>query len=244
MLMESNQFFAVGLGPKINFQACLWILVRPQKPHHIAVCWLSIQRFILLLIFCLETTKASSGPKKWRTLPSVVSLSAITLPRTPECSETQTAKQNTGRKCHSTPIGTVAPVDGFFVLAAWRSHTAAWLSEQILTNFSGLPFIWISCAQAKIAHISDYKTVAHIPKDMLSLLTEHCPKIPALVPLRVPDPSVYQKSPVTTGKVPGPLVHFSLVSIVILYFGSRLNTELITSTPRIKHGIRLLKPHQ
>ena len=41
-----------GLGPEINSRACLWVLPRPR---YLAKCCLSIQIFIFLLIFCLET---------------------------------------------------------------------------------------------------------------------------------------------------------------------------------------------
>jgi len=43
------------------------------------------------------------------------------------------------------------------------------------------------------------------------------------------DPSVNVTSPLTTEGAPVPLVQSSLVSIVTLYFGSKLNAGLITS---------------
>jgi hypothetical protein len=49
------------------------------------------------------------------------------------------------------------------------------------------------------------------------------------------DPSVNQMSPLTTG-VPVPLVRSSLVNIVTLYLGSKLNAGLITSTPTLNMG--------
>jgi len=51
---NSSLVLAVGLGPEINFRACLWVLIRPR---HIAICWLSIQLFIFFVSFCLETLK-------------------------------------------------------------------------------------------------------------------------------------------------------------------------------------------
>jgi hypothetical protein len=59
LLKDSSVVFAVGLGPEISFQACLWVLIRP---NHINICWFSLQNFICLLIFCLGTPKAGSGP--------------------------------------------------------------------------------------------------------------------------------------------------------------------------------------
>jgi hypothetical protein len=44
LLKDSNLVFEVGLGPEINFRACLWVL---PGPRHIPKCWLSTQ----LLIF-------------------------------------------------------------------------------------------------------------------------------------------------------------------------------------------------
>ena len=50
------------------------------------------------------------------------------------------------------------------------------------------------------------------------------------------DPSVNQMRPLTPGGAPVPLVQSSLVNIVTLYLGSRLNAGLITSTPMLKMG--------
>jgi hypothetical protein len=46
------------LGPEINSRPCLCVL---QGPRHTIKCWLSIQRFIFLLMFYLETPQKSSG---------------------------------------------------------------------------------------------------------------------------------------------------------------------------------------
>ena len=72
--------------PEINSRACLWVLLRPR---HLANWWLTIQRFIFLLMFCLETPEDGSGPATFRTEPSLGSLSAISFPRTPACPGTQ-----------------------------------------------------------------------------------------------------------------------------------------------------------
>ena len=61
------------------------------------------------------------------------------------------------------------------ILMVWRVLKAAWLSEQILMCFSGLPWNWISWAHAKLAYISAWKTVAYIPREKLSLLPTDCP---------------------------------------------------------------------
>jgi hypothetical protein len=80
LLKDRNLALAPGQGPEINSQACLWVSPRPR--HHIQ-CWLTNHRLILLRVSCLETPKASSSPTNFRTEPSLVSLLAISLTRTP-----------------------------------------------------------------------------------------------------------------------------------------------------------------
>ena len=50
-------------GPEVTSRACLWVSPRPRQHTH---CWLNDQRLILLLISCLETVKAGSGPTNFR----------------------------------------------------------------------------------------------------------------------------------------------------------------------------------
>ena len=59
LLEDRSLVSAVGLGSKINSWACLLVLLRPC---HLVKCWLSIQCFIFLLVFCLEIPKDISGP--------------------------------------------------------------------------------------------------------------------------------------------------------------------------------------
>jgi hypothetical protein len=49
-------------------------------------------------------------------------------------------------------------------------------------------------------------------------------------------PSVYQTTLLTAVGVPGPLVHSSVVNIVTLYLGSKLNAGHITSTRILNTG--------
>jgi hypothetical protein len=86
LLKDNNRALVAMSGPEINSQASVCIL---QGLCHNTRCWFSIQRFIFLLIFCLETLKKGSGPTKLWTESSLASLSAISFPRTPTCSETQ-----------------------------------------------------------------------------------------------------------------------------------------------------------
>jgi hypothetical protein len=52
LVQGNNRALAARLGPEISFRVCLCVL---QGPRHITKRWLSIQLFILLLMFCLET---------------------------------------------------------------------------------------------------------------------------------------------------------------------------------------------
>jgi hypothetical protein len=70
LLKDRSLILVVGLGPGVSFQACLWVLIRP---HHITICWLSIQHIIFLLIFYLEIPKAVSYLTNFWTAPSLVS---------------------------------------------------------------------------------------------------------------------------------------------------------------------------
>jgi hypothetical protein len=121
VLKENNQAPVARLGPEINSQACLCVL---QGPRHNARCCFSIQRFIFLLIFCLETPKKGSGPTNRSAEPLLASLSAISFPLTPACPRTQyspTTRQveisfNTCWHCHTK---------GDVVLAACSALKAA-----------------------------------------------------------------------------------------------------------------------
>jgi hypothetical protein len=79
LLKDNNWVLVARSGSEINSRACLCVL---QGPSHNARCWFSIQHFIFLLIFCLETPKKGSGPTNCWIEPSLVSLLAISFPRT------------------------------------------------------------------------------------------------------------------------------------------------------------------
>jgi hypothetical protein len=59
LLKDSSRAPIARSGPEISFRACLCVL---QGPRYNARCYFSIQNFIFLLIFCLETLKKGSGP--------------------------------------------------------------------------------------------------------------------------------------------------------------------------------------
>jgi hypothetical protein len=86
LLKDNNQALVARSGPEINSQACLYVL---QGPCHNTRCWLSIQHFIFLLLFCLETSKKGSGPTNHWTEASLVSLSPISFPCNLVCPGTQ-----------------------------------------------------------------------------------------------------------------------------------------------------------
>ena len=89
------------------------------------------------------------------------------------------------------------------------------------------PGFWLR-ERRLILHIPQPGRLVCLPRDIVSLLFTDSPKAP--VPFPVQDPSVNQTSPLTTGGVPGLLVH-SLVHIVTLYLGSSLKAGFIMSTP-------------
>jgi hypothetical protein len=62
LLKDRNLALAPRQGLEINSGAGFWVIPRPR---HLAKCWLSIQRCIFLLMFCLETPKAGSDPTKF-----------------------------------------------------------------------------------------------------------------------------------------------------------------------------------
>jgi hypothetical protein len=93
LVKDNNQAPVARSGPEINSPFCLFVL---QGPCHSAKCCFSIQCFICLLIFCLETPKKGLGPTNRWTEPSLSSLSAITFPLTPACPGTQYSPQRVG----------------------------------------------------------------------------------------------------------------------------------------------------
>jgi len=54
LLKDNNQALVARLGPEINSRTCLCVLHGPRRNTK---CWFSIQRFIFLLMFCLDTTR-------------------------------------------------------------------------------------------------------------------------------------------------------------------------------------------
>jgi len=137
LLKDNNRALAARPGLEINSWACLCVL---QGPRHNIRCCFSIQHFIFLFVFCLETPKKGSGPTKHWTEPSLASLLAISFPLTlayPGTQYSPTARQveisvNAFWHCHTRDV----------VLAAWSAFKAAWLSQQTLTYSSGRS--WVS----------------------------------------------------------------------------------------------------
>jgi hypothetical protein len=82
LLKDKSLVFALGLGPKISSQACLWVLPRS---HHLVQCWLCNQHLIFLLILCLAIPKGGSAPTDFWTEPSLVSLSVVLFLSTSAC---------------------------------------------------------------------------------------------------------------------------------------------------------------
>ena len=140
LLKDSNRVFVTRLGNKTNSRACLCVL---QGPHHNTRCRLSIQGFTFLLMFCLEVPAEGSGSTNFCTEPSLASLSTISYLRNSACPGTQYSPTvcrveitfNNFWRCRT---------NGDVALAAWSAFRDAWISEQILTNFSGLSWVSVS----------------------------------------------------------------------------------------------------
>jgi len=86
LLKGWNLALAPKQGPEITSRACLWVSPKPR--HHIQ-CWLTNQHLLLLLMPCLETPNAGSGPTNFRAQPCLASSSAISFPPTPARPGTQ-----------------------------------------------------------------------------------------------------------------------------------------------------------
>jgi hypothetical protein len=86
LLKDNNRALVARLGPEINSRSYLCVL---KGPRHNTQCWFSIQCFIFLLMFCLQTPKKASVSVNLWTEPSLASSSVISLPRTPACPGTQ-----------------------------------------------------------------------------------------------------------------------------------------------------------
>ena len=171
LLKDSNQAPVARSGPEISSRAYLRVI---QGPCHNARWWFFIQRFIFFLIFCLETPRKGSGPINHWPEPLPVSLSTISFPLTPVWPGTQYSLT----ACRAEISFNVCRhwcTRGDVILAAWSAFRAAWLSEQILTYFSGRSWASVSWAQANIAYTSAWQTVACLPRWMLSLLFTDCP---------------------------------------------------------------------
>jgi hypothetical protein len=111
LLKDSNRAPVARLGSEINSWACLWVL---QGPRHNARCCFSIQCFISLSIFCLETPKKGSGPTNRWTEPLLASLSAISFLSLWHAQGPIIAPQCVRWRYHSTPAGTVIPKETLF----------------------------------------------------------------------------------------------------------------------------------
>jgi hypothetical protein len=166
------------LGPEINSRAYLCV---PQGPRHSARCCFPIQLLTFLLMFWLEAPPKGSGPMNRWPESLLVSLSAISFPLTPACPVTQNSP-TTCRAEMSFNACWHCCTKGDDVLAACNAFKTACLSEQILTYFSGQSWVSISETQAKIAYTSAWKTVASLPRRILSLLFTDCPWSPPQSP--------------------------------------------------------------
>jgi hypothetical protein len=139
LLKDNSRAPIARFGAEISSRVCLSLL---QGPRHNARCLFSIQRFVFVLMFCLETPKTGSGPTNRWAEPPLASSSAISFPLNPACPGTQNsptacrAEISFNACWHCRTKGNV--------LTAWSAFKAAWLSEQILTYFSGRSWVLTS----------------------------------------------------------------------------------------------------
>ena len=179
-LKDSNRTPAARLGPEINSRACLCILHGPR--HNTRFCF-SIERFIFLLIYCLETPKKGWGPTNHWTEPLLASLLVISFPRTPACRGTQYSLtacrvEISFNACwHCRTKGTQYSLTacrveisfnacwhcrtkGAVVLAAWSAFRAAWLSEQIHVSLTDPEFQFHE--HRLVSHILQTERLRHV----------------------------------------------------------------------------------
>jgi hypothetical protein len=117
LLKDRNLALAPRQGPEINSRACLWVL---PKPRHHTQCWLTNHSLILLLISCLVTLKAGSGPTNFTAELPLASPLAISFPLTPACPETQYNPTAWRVEISFSAFGTVGPME-----------TLLWLPEEL-----------------------------------------------------------------------------------------------------------------
>jgi hypothetical protein len=123
-----NRAFVAGLGLEINLPASLWV---QQRPRHIAKCWLSTQRLILLLIFRLDTPQDGSCPINVWVEPPLASLSVIAFPHNPECPGIQYSLKACQIEIAFNAFWYCC-TKGDVVLAGWSAFRDAFLSQQML----------------------------------------------------------------------------------------------------------------
>jgi len=110
LLKVNNHALVAKLGPAFNSRACHFVL---QGPRHISKCWLSIQRFIFLLMFFLRPPRRFGPTNLWTERP-LARLLAILFPRAPACPGTSTTTLCVSQRYQSTPSVTLVPREKLF----------------------------------------------------------------------------------------------------------------------------------
>lgn len=130
-------------------------------------------------MFCFESPTVGSSPANWWAAHSLASSLTVSFPLTPECLRTQMSLTECWVEISFSALWHCYTIH--YILTAWRTFKAAWLSAQILIYFSDWPVFWIPRTQAQIAYVLAWKTVVYL-----------CPKTPAPVLSYVLGPSVSQ----------------------------------------------------
>jgi len=160
--------FALGLGPKINYLVCLWVLPRPC---HLAKCWFSNQHCIFLLIFCLVTPKDGFGSTHFWTEQFLASLLAILFPRTQHVQGPNTAPQYAVWRYRSTPFGTVVPMEMLW----WPEGLSEPHGCQCKYSHTSLVYHAFQFYKHKPSYIWASKNFAYFSREILSLFPTDFP---------------------------------------------------------------------
>lgn len=205
------------------------------RPHHIAICCLSIQHFIFFLISCLETPEASSGPANWSTVHSSVSSSAISFPRTLECLGTQNRPTECQLDMLFNALCCFGSLKGFQSHLAARTNTNVLLWSNVHANFihTGQDNIRFGLENNSIFSYRD----AEPSSQRLPIVSS--PNSPLRSgPVCIPD------EPLNCGRSPrssGPLFSTQHSNPIL---GFKFKSWPHNTDPHIKHGNQLLKPQQ
>jgi len=125
-----------------KFGLCSWtgawnqflsLIILLIRLHHITTCWLYIQHFIFVFMFCIETPKVRKGPTSYWMEPYLASLSAISFTHTPESPGTQYTTIMFQVEISFNSLWHCC-TNGDAVLTAWRAFRASCIIRELVQN--------------------------------------------------------------------------------------------------------------